>query len=400
MEAGAMRAVLRLVATSPMNARLWLYASGVVLWFATLPAPSSAEPMFTDMDLFVSGHDNVNIYRIPSLIVAPSGMILAFIEAREGDDGDPTDLALKRSRYTAAQPVRMLNGYPRVFGYGVNWEPMRTVLPGKGQAIMNPCPVIDRSTGRIWLPCYEVRGGLKEHLKDGYAGRLLLTWSDDEGLTWASPRDLTSSAPRFAPGPGVGIQLRAGRLVVPGYWAPGPGMSVPPRSCVIYSDDHARTWLRGEPVKGNTDESQIVELSDGVLMLNCRSNRGKACRYVALSRDGGRTWFEEFDDARLPEPGDVCQGSLFREPQPGGGQKPRLVFVNPTGGRENLAVKLSSDDGKTWSAGRIIRPGPAAYSGVAFLKDGTIGVLYETGKAHAYERIAFARFNLEWLIQR
>jgi sialidase-1 len=283
--------------------------------------------MFTDMDLFISGHDSINIYRIPSLIVAPSGTILAFIEAREGDDGDPTDLTLKRSPYTAPQPVRMLNGYPRVFGYGVNWEPMRTVLPGKGQAIMNPCPVIDRSTGRIWLPCYEVRGGLKEHLKDCYAGRLLLTWSDDEGLTWAAPRDLTASVPRFIPGPGVGIQLRTGRLVVPGYWAPGPG-NAPSRSCVIYSDDHARTWLRGETVKGNTDESQIVELSDGMLMLNCRSNRGKACRYVALSRDGGRTWFEEVDDARLPEPGDVCQGSLLREPQPAPGQKPRLVFVS------------------------------------------------------------------------
>ena len=32
------------------------------------------------MDLFISGHDNVNIYRIPSLIVAPSGTILAIIE--------------------------------------------------------------------------------------------------------------------------------------------------------------------------------------------------------------------------------------------------------------------------------------------------------------------------------
>jgi sialidase-1 len=63
-------------------------------------------------------------------------------------------------------------------------------------------------------------------------------------------------------------------------------------------------------------------------------------------------------------------------------------------------VKVSSDDGKTWSAGRIIRPGPAAYSGVAFLKDGTIGVLYETGKVHPYEKIAFARFNLEWLIRK
>jgi len=101
-----------------MRATLLVCAAGFALWFAALPRASAAEPMFTEMDLFVSGHDNVNIYRIPSLITVPSGAILTFIEAREGDDGDPTDLTLKRSPYVAPQPPRMLNGYPRVFGYG------------------------------------------------------------------------------------------------------------------------------------------------------------------------------------------------------------------------------------------------------------------------------------------
>jgi sialidase-1 len=371
-----------------MTAHLLRYAVGFAFFFAAWPQASAAETRFTDTELFTSGHDNVNIYRIPSLAVAPSGTILAFIEAREGDDGDPTDLTLKRSRYTGPPSSRMLNGYPRVFGYGVNWEPMRTVLPGKGDAIMNPCPVLDMSTGRIWLPCYEVRGGLKEHIKDPYKGRVLLTWSDDEGVTWAPPRDLTGAVPRFIPGPGVGLQLRTGRLVVPGY---GPSSS-----CVIYSDDHGQTWLRGAQVRGATDESQAVELSDGVLMLNCRSNRGQGCRYVARSRDGGATWFEESDEPALPEP--VCQGSMIRASQPGAtGATPRLLFVNPTRGRTNLTVRMSSDDGRTWSAGRTIQPGPAAYSSMAFLKDGTIGLLYETGKVHPYEKIVFARFNLEWL---
>ena len=167
---------------------------------------------------------------------------------------------------------------------------------------------------------------------------------------------------------------------------------------MIYSDDHGQTWLRGAQVNGNTDESQAVELSDGTLMLNCRSNRGRGCRYVALSRDGGQTWVEEKDDTALPEP--VCQGSILREPQPAAeGTKPRLVFVNPTRGRTNLTVRVSADDGKTWSAGRTIQSGPAAYTGMAFLKDGTIGVLYEAGKVHPYEKTTFARFNVEWLTQ-
>ena len=378
-----------------MRTSLSLYLASFAIWSVAWQPATAAEPIFTEMDLFISGHDNVNIYRIPSLIVAPSGTILALIEAREGDDGDPTDLTLKRSLYTGPQePPRMLNGYPRVFGYGVNWEPMRTVLPGKGEAIMNPCPLIDESTGRIWLPCYEVHGGLTEHIKDSHKGRFLLTWTDDEGITWAPPRDLTADLLRFIPGPGIGVQLRTGRLVVPGYWS--PAAKVPARSCVAYSDDHGETWLLGAPVAGNTDESQAVELSDGVVMLNCRSNRGKGCRYVALSRDGGETWFKESDELALPEP--VCQGSILRQARPATeGAKPWLVFVNPVQGRANLTVRVSSDDGTTWSAGRTVHPGPAAYTGMAFLKDGTIGILYETGKVHPYEKIAFARFNLEWL---
>ena len=214
-----------------MSNYLLLSTLGFASCAAALPDATAADPTFAEVDLFSSGQDGVNIYRIPALLVAPSGTLLAFVEAREGDDGDPTDLTLKRSVYTAPQPPRLLNGYPRVFGYGVNWEPMRIVLPGKGEAIANPCPVLDRSTGRIWLPCYEVRGGLTEHLKDVYKGRFLLTWSDDEGITWAPPRDLTGEVPRFIAGPGVGVQLRSGRLVIPGYWS--SAANVPSRSCVV-----------------------------------------------------------------------------------------------------------------------------------------------------------------------
>ena len=352
--------------------------------------------MFTEKDLFISGHDDVNIYRIPSLIVAPSGAILAFVEARQGDDGDPTDMMLKRSLYKDAEDEpEMLNGYPRNFDYAVNWEPLRMVCPGNGEAIMNPCPVVDGMTGRLWLPCYQVFGGLTEHLKDSFKGNLLLTWSDDEGVSWAEPRDLTSELPRFIPGPGVSIQMKTGRLVVPGYWSESPGsISL---SCVIYSDDHGETWRQGAVVKSYSDESQVVELSDGTLMLNCRSNLGKERRYVALSNDGGETWFDEFEEPALPEP--VCQASFIKQPKCESvkGKAP-LLFINPNSSdRKNLTVKFSLDDGKSWSAGRSIHSGHAAYSCAAFLKDGSIGVLYETGSEHPYEKITFARFDMQWV---
>ena len=167
-------------------------------------------------DLFIGGQDGANIYRIPSLLAAPSGAILAFAEARDGDDGDPTDLVLKRSVYEMPAP-RMLNGYQRTFGFGFTWERQRTVLSGEGDAIMNPTPVVDRERATIVLPCYKALGGLKHHCENPYEGPVYLLFSADEGASWSKPRDIKSSIGEFTPGPGVGIQLRNGRLVIPGY---------------------------------------------------------------------------------------------------------------------------------------------------------------------------------------
>ncbi len=50
-------------------------------------------------DVFVAGADGVHTYRIPSLLVASGGTLLAFCEARKtsGNDASPTDMVLKRS---------------------------------------------------------------------------------------------------------------------------------------------------------------------------------------------------------------------------------------------------------------------------------------------------------------
>jgi len=42
------------------------------------PTKLRSEPFFRQQDLFIIGHDDVNIYRIPSLIVSPKETILAF----------------------------------------------------------------------------------------------------------------------------------------------------------------------------------------------------------------------------------------------------------------------------------------------------------------------------------
>ena len=127
--------------------------------------------------------------------------------------------------------------------------------------------------------------------------------------------------------------------------------------------------------------------------------QGGRCRYLAFSKDQGETWFTERNEESLPDPG--CQSALLSWPNRKG--RGLLLFSNPPHpgpfeARTNLTVRLSDDDGGTWKASREIYPGPGAYSSLDVLADGsTIGLLYESGAQHPYEKIVFARFNLEWL---
>jgi len=78
--------------------------------------------------------------------------------------------------------------------------------------------------------------------------------------------------------------------------------------------------------------------------------------------------------------------------------KNRLLFANPASTkREKMTVRISYDEGRTWPASKTVYPGPSAYSCLAVLPDGSIGLLYERGITNPYESVTFARFTLEWL---
>jgi sialidase-1 len=194
----------------------------------------------------------------------------------------------------------------------------------------------------------------------------------------------------YATGPGVGIQLKSGRLLVPCDHAVAGTREK--RSHVIYSDDRGATWRLGGSVGPDCDEAQAVDRADGTVLLNIRSYRGTNRRLVAASKDGGLTWSPPAEDPALVEP--VCQASVARCPGPKGG----LLFSNPASTRrERLTVRFSPDGGKTWPAGKVLHAGPAAYSCLAVLPDGSVGCLYEHGDRGPYETLTFARFPLGWL---
>jgi len=358
-------------------------------------AAVGSTPIFEQTDVFVAGQDGVFEYRIPGMVTSNRGTILAFCDARMRKSGDPPNkinLVLKRS-----------------FDAGKTWGPLTTLAENGEGAVADSCGVVDRQTGTVWIfSVYCPVGVGSINAAPGLSGATFLfkaVKSEDDGATWSKPIDVTPMVKKpdwsaGSTGIGSGIQLRNGRLVVPRYRATYQGGSTTPvesESYVSYSDDHGKTWKIGAmaEVPGGTNECQVAELADGTLLLNMRGVQGNH-RKVARSKDGGATWAEIHEDAGLLEP--RCQGSLQVLTDGTSRDKNRLLFANPASlQRENLTVRLSYDEGRTWPVARQIHAGPAAYSCLTILSDQTAACLYERGEKKAYEKISFARFNVEWL---
>jgi sialidase-1 len=351
---------------------------------------AAAEPQQL-ADPFVNGQAGFAVYRIPSLVVSRTGSLLAFAEGRKNiSDHAENKIVLRRSG----------DG-------GQSWGPMQIVADAVRDCLNNPTAVVLRGSGRVVLMYQQYppdRGEAK--VTAGVSGPTtclcFVTTSDDDGRTWSSPRDVTAQVKRptvatsIASGPGVGIELRAGphagRIVMPLNQGPPGHWQV----YAAYSDDAGQTWAYGDLAPAGTDgrgnEVQMVELGDGRVMLNSRGSSGPRDRKVATSADGGTTWSPLRDEPALPD--SQCQGSIIRDDGPGGGGC--LLFANPAvrKGRTHGTVRVSTDDGRTWPAGRLLVPGDFAYSCLAVLPAGTVACLYETDD---YKRIALVTFTLGWL---
>lgn len=348
------------------------------------------------VNVFTAGQDGYPSYRIPAIAVAPDGAILAFAEGRLDKGKDPgetnIDLVWKRSTDN-----------------GRTWSAMQVIeRPGAG----NPTVVTDRITGKVWLFYLRSKLGCTtataRPCSDDH--QTIARTSDDNGITWSEPIDLTAVSRDMQDskwrttvvGPGGMIQDSKGRLIAAA-WRASDVMSV----FAIFSEDHGHTWQRGDIAnlyfEGShaPNESQLVELSDGRILLDCRDEYA-GHRMQAESADGGRTW-GRFRPGQPVSPV-ACAIERFTL-KSAGDDRDRLLWTGPKGlgpevtptwqtGRNNLVARLSYDEGLTFPVEHLIGAKGAAYSDLAILKDKSAGVLWEQGD---YEHIAFTRLTLKFL---
>jgi sialidase-1 len=367
----------------------------------------AAEPFLEKQDLFLPSQDPAySLYRIPGVVVTAKGTVLAWCEARKGG-GDWADIRLLVRRSTDE---------------GRTWDPPRKVAevpglirrspvapkskdPSKTEITYNnPVFIADRDGSVHMLFCLEYE-------------RAFHQVSRDDGLSWSEPVEITPVFEAFrkdigwkvlATGPGHAIQLRTGRLIVP-VWLSSSGAHRPSVTATIFSDDHGATWQAGQVAVPNTsetvnpNETVAVELADGRVLLNVRSESGANRRIVTTSPDGATGWTRpEFDPALLDP---ICMAAMARYQHHG---QSLLLFSNPdtldarrpgaepkpgeSRARKNLSVKISRDEGRTWPVNKLLQPGPSAYSDLAVTRSGTILCFYERESS-----LTLARFNLDWL---
>lgn len=344
------------------------------------------EPNTSFSHIFKRGDEGYHTYRIPSLIKTKEGTLLAFAEARKNsasDTGD-IDLVLRRSDDD-----------------GATWGEMITVWDDGTHTCGNPAPVVDEESGTIFLLMTWNNGA--DDIGPINAGtsidtrRVFVCHSTDDGQTWSTPEEITATTKKenwgwYATGPCHGIQLKKGekkgRLVIPCDYISVTGTGGGSGAHIIYSDDHGASWhLGGTTGRGN--ESTVAELSDGKLLLNIRISNNNNLRIVSTSSDAGISWTTPVN-APLVDP--VCQGSMISGALYEGSWG--VFFSNPSSNvRENMTIKLSIDDGVTWSKQYSVFTGKAGYSDLVYLSESFIGILYECGTSTYNDGIAYRKIS-------
>lgn len=359
-----------------------------------------------DIPVFVSGTEGHKSYRIPAIIGLPNGSLLAFCEGRVhgSDDFGDINIVVKRSS-----------------DKGKTWSALQTVVDADTLQAGNPAPVVDLTDpaypqGRIFL-FYNTGNNHEGEVRKGKGLReVWYKTSTDNGITWNEPVNITTQTHRpkqpqvntaynfpedwrsYANTPGHAMQFGTGKYKGRIFIAANHSAGDPQPQFAdyqahgFYTDDHGKTFHLSETVNlPGSNESMATELSGSKLMMNSRNQKGDIReRIVTISSDGGSTWDTTYFDKTLPDP--VNQGSILTIGKKKGGNIIAFCNAADTKRRDNLTLRISYDDGKTWKRDFVIAKSEndsrdyAAYSDIVNVTKKEIGILYEK---EGYSKIVF-----------
>ena len=374
-------------------------------WAGVLLDTSLPTVLPSRVPVFANGQDGYACYRIPAMVTTARGTVIAIADGRISNCGDipnPLDLVCKRS-----------------FDNGNTWGPLQIIAPyGKDTSpddvdtypyfgITNPVQrvaagdaalLLDRSNNQIWI-LYD-NGAYVAGQDYNRVIKLEMRHSNDDGVTWSPALDIEALNPglrpsgsQFLTGPGNGIQFEsgphAGRLIFPVYIFGGTNYSA-----LILSDDHGQTWHLGGNAAAGGSEVQMAETPNGGLLASMRNGSfaTTGLRTFSRSADGGLTWGAPFstftNPPAIPDPG--CQGNILRLTTTNESNASRLIHANAShsSSRENMVLRISYDEGYSWPVSNQVYSGSSAYSALAPLANGDVGLLFEIDN---YTRIDFVQ---------
>jgi len=316
-----------------------------------------SQNQFDYTDLFnAKNNPEVSCYRIPSIITAINGDLIAAIDERVPSCGD-----LKWSRDINIVIRKSSDN-------GKTWGKIEKIIDYPlGQSASDPSMILDKQTNTIFL-FYNYMD--LDNQKDIYYLKYIS--SNDNGKSWSKPVDITNQISKenwkndfkFITS-GRGIQTKNGTLL-------HCLVNLQKGTHVFGSNDNGKTWFITETPISPGDESKIVELNDGSWMVNSRVNK-LGYRYSHVSNDDGKTWISKKEESII-DPG--CNGSLIRYSH---GKKNLLLLTNINNKKERkeIVLRYSIDEGRSWSNPKIIYNGEAAYSSMTVMENGNLGLFFE-----------------------